>query len=189
MSAQGLKTSGANSFTGELGKLLKGDVQNYEVNANFEVIHNANEMRDIPDTIVKDLNKDQKYLYKIVRMVTTGDLDIPVLNQMIGEINHSRWLTTACRACRLWLSKLPFEKNSPEYQSLKLIVTFIVDVYAVMWFNIKCEPNISHGSKHILTQLRLIQKYCSEEVKEIERCLAGSFRKSSFISFMVSRYQ
>ena len=44
MSAQGLKTSGANSFSDELGNLLKGDVQNYEVNTNFEVIHNANEM-------------------------------------------------------------------------------------------------------------------------------------------------
>ena len=98
-------TSGANSFEGELGELIQDEVDLYEVNDKFEVLEIGNDLRDIPDDIVFDLSIEQKYMYKIVKMVTNGVLDKDVLIQVIGPVNHSRWLTTACRLCRLWVSK------------------------------------------------------------------------------------
>ena len=82
----------------------------------------AQELRDIPDEVVADLSTDQKYMFRIVRMLISGELDFDVLKQVIGPVSHSRWLTTACRLCRTWVSKYGLKKNSPEYKSLKIIV-------------------------------------------------------------------
>ena len=75
MKDQGMETSGANSFTGEIGDLIKGDVHMYEVNDKLEVLELGNELRDIPEEVVTDLSTDQKYLHRIVRMILSGWLE------------------------------------------------------------------------------------------------------------------
>jgi hypothetical protein len=167
MKDQGMETSGANTFTGELGQLVKDDVHDFEVNESFEKLDFAADLRDIPEEIIADLSGDQKYLYKIVKMIITGELDHDVLKHIIGPVNHSRWLTTGCRLCRCWVSKHGLRRNSKSYKSLKIIVSFIVSVYAPMWFEIKCKPNIFHGPDHMLTSVKLVHKYCSTKVKEV----------------------
>ena len=167
MKDQGMETSGVNSFTGELGDLIKDNVNEYEVNDNFEVLDFAKDLRDLSEDIIADLSSDQKYLYKIVKMIITGELDYNVLKQVIGPINHSRWLTTGSSLCRLWVSKHGLRKNSKSYKNLKAIVSFIVSVYAPIWFEIKCRPNILHGPDHLLTTVQLVDKYCSPQVKAV----------------------
>ena len=74
----------------------------------------------------------------------------------IGPVNHSRWLTTACRFLRLWVSKhrLKVGKN---LTNLKLIVEFIVGVYIPNWFNIKVRHGWEKGPNHLLYQLELLR--------------------------------
>ena len=167
MKDQGMETSGSNSFTGELGDLVKDEVHLYEVNNNFEILDFGCELRELPEEVIADLSTDQKYLYQIVKMIITGELDHDVLKQVIGPVNHSRWLTTGNRLARSWVSKHSYRKNSRIYKSLKIIVSYIVSVYAVMWFDIKCKPNILHGPSHMLKTVQLVEKYCSAKVKEV----------------------
>ena len=121
----------------------------------------------MPDHIVEDLSTYQKYMYKITRMIITGELVSDVLKQVICPVNHSRWLTTACRLCRSWVSKHGIRKNSKIYSSLKTIVSYIVSVYVPLWFEVKCKPDIFNVPDHFLTAVRLVDKYCSPKVKQV----------------------
>ena len=129
----------------------------------------GNDLREIPADIIADLSTDQKYLYQIVKMISTGNLDQDVLKQMIRPLNHSRWLTTARRLCRLWVWKHNLRRNSLIYKNLKTIIFYIISVYAVMWFEIKCKPNILLGTSHLLRTIQLVQMYCPDKVKLVVR--------------------
>ena len=165
--SQGMETSGANTFTGEIGDLIKDEVHLFEVDPNFEKIESGETFPEISDAVVSDLSTDQKYIYQIVKMILTGNLDMSVLKQIIGPLNHSRWLTCASRICRVWVSKHNLRKNSKTYKSLRIIVTFIVTHYAPMWFHIKSKPNVLNGPRHVLKMVQLTSKYCSEDTREI----------------------
>ena len=167
MKNRGMETSGADCYTGDLGPIIKDDVHEYEVNDNFEKLDFATDLRELPQEVVENLSTDQKYMYKISKMIITGELDHDVLKQVIGPLNHSRWLTTACRLCRTWVSKHGIRKNSRTYQSLKIIVSYIVLVYVPSWFEVKCKPNIFHGPDHMLSAVKLVEKYCTAEVKAV----------------------
>ena len=167
MKDQGMETSGKNSFTGDIGKMIKEDVHLFEVNERFETISVGEDLPEIPEEIVSQLSTDQKYLYKVVKMIRTGHLDHNVLKQVVGCLNHSRWLTCASRLCRLWLSKHSFRRNSKNYKSLKILIRFIVSVYAKMWFEIKCSPHILNGPRHMLKTVQLVSTYCTDSVKQV----------------------
>ena len=125
MKQQGMETSGKNSFTGEIGKLIQDDVHLFEVNKKFETIAIGEELREIPDEVVSQLSTDQKYLYQIVNMIRSGNLNQKVLKHVIGPLNHSWWLPGVSTVCRVWVSKHPFRRHSKNYNSLKVIITFI----------------------------------------------------------------
>ena len=76
----------------------------------------------------------------------------------IGPLCHSRWLTTANRFMKIWVSKDNFtaakEKENP--QNLRLIVEFIVGVYVPMWFQAKVKHSFISGPDHVLRQLQLV---------------------------------
>ena len=40
-------------------------------------------------------------------------------------------------------------------------------VYAPMWFEIKSSPKIIHGPHHMMTMIKLMDKYCTPEVKMV----------------------
>ena len=147
--------------------MIKDEVHLYEVNEKFEVMDFGDDLKDIPDDIVADLSTDQKYFYKIVKMIQTGDQDHDTLKQVVGPVNHARWLTTACRLCRLWVSKHTLRRNSLSYKNLKIIVSYIVGVYAVMWFDIKSRSNIFQGPMHMLKAVQLVRMNCPVQVKTV----------------------
>ena len=59
--------------------------------------------------ISADVVDDQCYAYRILKMITTGVFDHDLLQLKIGEVSHSRWLTTGNRFARQWVSKHGFK--------------------------------------------------------------------------------
>lgn len=77
-----------------------------------------------------------------------------------GLISHARWLTTANRILRLYIGT-----RKPSH-NLKALVTFIVKVYAPMWFNIKMEPKCVNGAKHFWKMISL-SRYLPNNLRKI----------------------
>ena len=84
---------------------------------------------------MKDLSTDQNYGYRIVTAIWTGVLPKDLALLEIGPVSHSRWLTTALRFMRIWISK--HNLKGKNLNNLRMIVEFCVGVYFVNWFNIK----------------------------------------------------
>ncbi|KAB7499914.1 hypothetical protein Anas_14505 [Armadillidium nasatum] len=66
------------------------------------------------------LSTDQYYAYLICCSIITGDVDDDLALLEVGPINHSRWLTLACRILRYYASLVKPSKN------LKMIAEFIL---------------------------------------------------------------
>ena len=94
-------TSGAISFTGPIGRLLPC-CHNLAI-VDFKVIPNQ-QFPVLEASVVKDLSTDQLYLYKICKAVIDGAVPEKLGSEKCGPLNHSRWLTTASRLLRLYIS-------------------------------------------------------------------------------------
>ena len=167
LNSLGLEITDPNKFKGDIGQIISDELHLYEVNQKFEVLGDGESLRDLSEDVVIDLSTDQKYLYKIVSMIKTGTIVMAVLKEIIGPMCHSHWLNTASRICRLWVSQHGFRRNSLAYKDLKTMVKFIINNYAVLWFDIKCNPHILNGPRHTLKSMKLAKKYCSEDVMTV----------------------
>lgn len=125
----------------------------------------------ITPAIYDDLSSDQKYLYAICQLVL-GYGDDKVLHLTPGPICHSRWLTTASRILRLYVSTAQTESF---YDSLSILATFIIRCYAPMWFIIKSRPNIDQGSKHFFELIRRSRYLPVPLRKVIDKVLETNF--------------
>ena len=105
----------------------------------------------LPELDVKNLSRNQAYLYKIIKAIQFGVIDKTLLREKPGPMSHARWLTTACRICRLCISQ-----DQP-CEELHLLTTFVVDHYGPIWFSIKSNPWCTDGSKHFLEMIKLMQ--------------------------------
>ena len=97
----------------------------------------------------EEISCDQAYLYRIIAAVRGGAVSNDLLQEKPGPLSHARWLTTASRICRLYVST---DLPSPE---LSFLTKFVVCHYGPMWFTIKCRPRCTDGSHHFLKQIRL----------------------------------
>ena len=113
------KTSGPNTLTGPIGKVLPTCEQLPVI--NFRKI-NA-ELIDIPPAIYKDLSNDQKYLFRIVNAIIAGECGEDLKAASPGKLCHARWLTMANRILRTYIST-----ENPS-SNLKLLVKFFLKVY------------------------------------------------------------
>ena len=77
-----------------------------------------------------------------------------------GKCNKSRWLTTANRISRLYIST---ENPTKE---LQLIVEFIMKVYRPMWFNIKCFHSFDDGARNLHLYIKL-SRYLGEKPRKM----------------------
>ena len=148
------KTNGPAGFTGKLGKALK-DCKKLPVNVHFNLIPT-----ELITVDCDDLSTDQKYLLEIHRAASQGRVDDPVFERDPGALNHSRWLTTANRILRFYVS----QANS--FTSLILIAEFIMKVYAPMWFRIKCNSSVVNGAKHLHEAIQKT-RHIPSEIQEI----------------------
>uniref|UniRef100_A0A8D9A187 Uncharacterized protein n=2 Tax=Cacopsylla melanoneura TaxID=428564 RepID=A0A8D9A187_9HEMI len=147
-------TSGPKTYSGEIGKLLV-DCELSEL-AEYDPIP-----IDLPDvTNIEDLSTDQKYLLKIMIAVSSGICDEDLLKTKPGIMSHSRWLTTANRILRLYVSS-----NDPS-ETLKTLATFIMKVYGPMWFAIKKMSSCFDGPKHLVDTIRK-SRYLDDNLKKV----------------------
>ena len=91
---------------------------------------------------------DQKYLYDIFHSITTGKVSIEIARKSPGKMSHSRWLTTANRILRLYVSTTDPDDN------FKMLVEFIMRVYAPMWFKIKVLHNAEDGPGNLMATIK-----------------------------------
>ena len=139
------KTTGPRGYTGEIGKQLE-ECEKYSV-CDFDAIETS--MPRLSDEAKDELSCDQKYLYEIIRAVETGHVSERLANLYPGKMAHSRWLTTANRIMRLYVSvKNPFD-------TLKNIAHFVSTVYAPGWFIIKMNSHAVNGAKNLQKILKL----------------------------------
>ena len=154
-------TSSDTGFTGPLGKALRS-VTDMPIKKSFPAIRVGTDLIELDEEILKDLSSDQRYGYEIVKAIRSGVLPSRLANLQIGPVCHSRWLTTANRFCRMWVSQHGFKGKVAK--NLKLIVEFIVGVYYPTWFNYKVRNDWLEGPKICLEQLLLTMKQAKEVI-------------------------
>lgn len=152
-------TSGDKSFSGPVGKAL-ADVSGSAI-VKYKMFDTAEKLPEMPEPVFKKLSNDQKYLYKIVGSLISGQFPESLKQMKIGEINHSRWLTTASRICKLYA--LTEEPSS----TLQTLTSYIVNVYAPSWFHIKKHELAVDGPKNLHFLIRRSNLIADEAVKQI----------------------
>ena len=164
------KTSGKESWTGPIGKLL-AKVLEYPLDPDFTVIEDG-DLPDLSDDEIKDLSTDQKYLYRILKIIKTGIIPPDFEKFNIGPLNHARWLTLANRICRLFISKV---RLSAKLKSdLFQVVQFIMLCYGPGWFHIKTKPNLIHSPEHFLTSVTNYRKLPEKTQKIVKPFIASN---------------
>ena len=135
-------TSGPQTFAGTIGK----ELENCEKRpiTQFQLIST-----NMPELSAKDISTDQKYLYKIVVAISTGIFPSDLENKSPGKMSHARWLTRANRILRLYVSV-----DAPSVNLITL-ATYIVKVYAPIWFSIKTHSSCKDGSRHLFKLIEL----------------------------------
>jgi len=137
-------TSGPREYSGPIGKQLAG----CENQTTLSFCTVAGNLPALPKNVVDELSADQKYLYEICQAVSTGSCTPELANRQPGKMTHSRWLTSANRILRHYISTLNPSEN------LQLLVNYVVKVYAPIWFLIKQKPSFKDGAKHIFQLIR-----------------------------------
>ncbi|GBP48612.1 hypothetical protein EVAR_27998_1 [Eumeta japonica] len=92
--------------------------------------------------------------------VSTGVCSSDLANMEPGPLNHSKWLTTANRILRLYITK-----TDPD-EKLVILATYVMKVYGPMWFTIKSNPSCINGAKH-LWQTVSLSRYLKSDMKKI----------------------
>ena len=84
--------------------------------------------------VQKDLSNDQRLLLEYVQGIAVGKVNSQLALQKIGPLNPSRWLTLAIRLLCVYTRGI-----YPVHLSIAMtqLVQYIVQVYAVIWFEIK----------------------------------------------------
>ena len=107
------------------------------------------------------MSTDQKYLLEIHCAISKGIVDYCAFYRDPGALCHSRWLTTANRILRLYVTM------SYSSENLLLLTEFVVKVYTLMWFDIKINPSAINALKlwyRIIEKVRVL----SPRVQQIE---------------------
>ena len=148
------RTSGPKCFTGFIGKQL----HNCEIRdiISFEPVA----VPELQLINIDELSTDQKYLYEIYHAVSGGNFPEDLAKRNPSGLNHARWVTTANRILRLYVSVEEPSKN------LKTLVKFVMTVYIPMWFQIKANPFVHSGAHHLFQSVKLMLQQ-SSEVQEI----------------------
>lgn len=118
-----------------------------------------------PNMEAIELSTDQKCrLYNICIAVAKGDCSSDLAFQKPGKVCHSRWLTTANRIMRLYVAT----ENPTD--NLVILATFVMSVYAPMWFHVKTKSASTEGSKHLWRMIkysRCLEKHLRDVVDEV----------------------
>jgi hypothetical protein len=129
-------TSGPRSFSGPIGKQMS-TCEKSPIVAFSPIDVNLPDMTDVT------LSTDQQYLYKMCKAVGSGSCSTDIARREPGTLSHARWLTAANRLLRLYVS------TKTPHDNLVTLVTYILKVYAPMWFSIKAQSSCTSGARHL----------------------------------------
>lgn len=110
-------------------------------------------LSELSEDVRQDLSSIQRYGYDMVTAVRNGGLSDHRAGLDIGPVNHSRWLTTANRFLRLWLSQHGFK--GLEAMNPRMTCKHTVGVYYPTWFQYTISNNWMQGAQICLQQLKL----------------------------------
>ena len=121
------------TFSGPLGKLCERDCHGLP-QINFSIIKSELKWTDFTEEYRKDLSNDQRLLLEYVQGIAVEKVNSQLALRKIGPLNPSRWLTLAIRLLCVYTRGI-----YPVYLSITMtqLVQYIVQVYAVSWFEIK----------------------------------------------------
>ena len=157
-------TSGANTFTGPIGKSLSR-VKDMSV-VSYNSFSCSQNLSAIPEIVWKDLSTDQKYMWRIVTSLIRGNFDKDLEHLTIGPVCHSRWLTTACRICCLYAC------TAEPSQNLIILTSYIVNIYAPMWFTVKYHELAIHGPENLFFLISKSEAIENQRAKNIvQQCI------------------
>ena len=116
---------------------------------------------------------DQNLLYRSCRAIIDGVCPPWLARRKIGGVCHARWLTTAIRINFLYMS---MARPSAEVTRL---ATFVVTVYACLWFQCKKDWKVTQAGKIIFDAMKRISALKKNHVKEYE-ALKPVFERSFY---------
>ena len=83
----GLGTSGPESFKGEIGQAISGDIHLQAV-VKFNQVSST--LKDIPKSVLKEMSRDYAILYRYTKAVISGYVHSDLISQKPRLLNHSR---------------------------------------------------------------------------------------------------
>src|SRR6218665_1290215 len=92
-------TTGPRGFPGSIGKRLVTCSE--QPVSSFEPVQLTEQLSNVDQ---KELSTDQRYLMEICNSIRIGECGVDLAMRNPGCLNHSRWLTTANRVLRLYVS-------------------------------------------------------------------------------------
>ena len=101
------------------------------------------------------LSSDQRLLYEYTVGISRGKVDPRFASWKIGPLNQARSLTLAIRLMCLWTRGAYPQNLSTKLYSL---INFIVNVYAICWFDIKKSNKFHHQQIYIYNMIDRIRK-------------------------------
>ena len=99
-------------------------------------------------------------MYEMHQSVSQGVVSEDLAIKSPSNLRHTRWLTTANRVLRLYVTS-----ETPSDNLLSL-VNFIMNAYASILFCIKSDPFVKDGPKLVCRTLQLVKKQ-EERIKSI----------------------
>ncbi|GBM26351.1 hypothetical protein AVEN_239351-1 [Araneus ventricosus] len=124
------------SYTRDIGRNLKG----YETLSHVAFNFIESELRGIDP---HSRSCDQKYLLDICAAISSSVGSSDLAKRQPGTLNLARWLTTANRILKLYLST-----SNPSNEFITLVV-FVLSFYALSRFRINVHHSIKHGARHL----------------------------------------
>ena len=164
----GIPTISNNKFGGAIGKLICGDVEKLPFNPNFKRIRDDRvSIPILSPEVVDDLSTDQRYAYRMLQLLMGGEVDEKFLALKCGPPCHSRWLTTADRFSRVYVSDHGLTGEDDE--TLTLVVTHTALHYFPVYFHIKCSPTLVEAPRHVLLEMQICRDVLPSKIKDIVR--------------------
>src|SRR5215469_12117780 len=163
------KPTGPQTFQGNIGRAIQKDLTKCSI-TNFRPV--VSKIKHIPEDIVMQLSTDQKYLYDMCFSIHQGHVTPLLASKSPGALHHFRWLTTANRILRLYVSE-----QTPG-KPLEDIVCIIMHIYAPGWFWIKSHPKATDGANNFWYLMNLLKG----ADKEYEVILKHVLQKNSYFA-------
>jgi len=122
---------------------------------------------------MNDLSCDQRLLLEYVLGISKGQVNSKFASWKIGPLNHARWLTLAIRLMCIWTRGVYPPELEPK---IYLLIKFIVEVYAISWFEIKKSNKFHNQQLYIFNMIQRI----NQQPNEIQTIAFNNIKYNAF---------